>query len=305
MQTRLTLLVAWLVGGLMIFAPAPCASASSPPTGGAENVRNFAARGVVQELALNGRTVVIRHEAIPGYMEAMTMAFNVPEARELSGILPGDVIAFRLNITSDSSWVDQIHKIGSASVIPPSAPAATHALPPSVGSFMDYPLTNELGQKVTLRDFQGQALAITFFYTRCPLPDFCPRLSKNFQEATAKLRALPGAPTNWHCLSISFDPAFDTPAMLKAYGELYQYHQEEWSFLTGSAADIKELARISGVSYTAEGGGFIHNFRTLIVDPAGHLQMTFPIGGDLSDEIVAQLLKATATNQPALSTSRR
>ena len=114
---------------------------------------------------------------------------------------------------------------------------------------LDYKFTNELGQAVSLNDFRGQALAITFFYTRCPLPDYCPRLSKNFQEASQKLESLPDAPANWHFLSISFDPEFDSPAMLKAYGESYQYDPKHWSFLTGPADKIAELAREAGVSY--------------------------------------------------------
>jgi protein SCO1/2 len=167
---------------------------------------------------------------------------------------------------------------------------------------MDYALTNELGERVALRNFHGQALAITFFYTRCPLPDFCPRLSKNFQAATEKLRDAPGGPTNWHFLSISFDTEFDTPAMLKSYGDTYNYHANEWSFLTSSPEVVRELARISGVNYTASSRGFQHNFRTLIVDANGHLQMVFPTGGDLSADIVTQIIKAAnATNQPTLS----
>ena len=95
---------------------------------------------------------------------------------------------------------------------PPAATAARHGRNP----LWYYKFTNELGQAVSLNDFHGQALAITFIYTRCPLPNYCPRLSKNFQEASQKLESLPGAPTNWHFLSISFDPQFDTPAVLQS-----------------------------------------------------------------------------------------
>ena len=88
---------------------------------------------------------------------------------------------------------------------------------------LNYKFTNELGQAVSISDFHGQALAITFFFTRCPMPDFCPRLSKNFQEASKKLSARADIPTNWHFLSVSFDPEFDTPEVLKNYGKQYQY----------------------------------------------------------------------------------
>ena len=160
---------------------------------------------------------------------------------------------------------------------------------------LDYPFTNELGQAVRLSDFQGQALAITFFFTRCPIPDFCPRLSKNFEEASQKLSAMPSGPTNWHFLSVTFDPENDTPAVLRAYGERYQYDPKHWSFLTGPGDKINELASGSDVKFERAGGFINHNFRTLIIDAAGHLQMVFPTGGNLSDAIVAEVVKAAAT----------
>jgi protein SCO1/2 len=165
---------------------------------------------------------------------------------------------------------------------------------------LDGQFTNELGRAVTLSEFRGQALAITFIYTRCPMPQFCPRLSKNFQEVSAKLAAMTNGPVNWHLLSVTFDPATDTPSVLKAYGERYAYDAEHWSFLTGAPEQISALARSAGVSYKPNGGMVDHNFRTLIIDPAGRLQMVFPTSGDLSDQIVEQILKAAAvTNKLA------
>ena len=114
------------------------------------------------------------------------------------------------------------------------------------------------------------------------------------------------APANVHFLSVSFDPEFDSPAMLKAYGESYNYDPNRWSFLTGPPDKIGELARLSGVTYEFEDGAFKHNFRTLIIDTAGHLQMIFPTAGDLSDQIVAELVKAAAvTNRSASSQQSR
>ncbi|HEY5915723.1 MAG TPA: SCO family protein [Verrucomicrobiae bacterium] len=154
--------------------------------------------------------------------------------------------------------------------------------------------TNELGQTVRLNDFKGQALAITFFFTRCPIPQYCPRLSKNFEEASRKLLALPAAPTNWHFLSVTFDPDFDSPAVLKAYSERYPHDPAHWSFLTGAPGQIRELASLSDVQFDRDGPLFNHNFRTLVIDARGRLQMSFPVGGDLSQALVEQVLKAAA-----------
>jgi len=279
-------------------------SAGSWPTlpGEATNARIFLARGVVRELNPDAKTITISHEAISNYMAAMTMPFKVKDAGNLAGLHRGDEISFRLQVAESESWVDGMVKIGTVSLPPPEkpVPAATGGTPATrpPHPLLDYKFTNELGQAVSLNDFRGQALAITFFYTRCPLPDYCPRLSKNFQAAQQKLESLPGAPANWHLLSISFDPEFDSPAMLKAYGSSYQSDPKHWSFLTGPADKIGELARQSGASYEFDGGIFNHNFRTLIIDAAGHLQMVFPTSGDLSDQIVAEILKAAAVTNP-------
>ena len=159
---------------------------------------------------------------------------------------------------------------------------------------MNTQFTNELGQPVTLSGFHGQALGITFFFTRCPIPEYCPRLSRNFAEASQKLAAMPNAPTNWHFLSISIDPQMDTPSVLQAYARRYHYDPKHWSFLTGSPEKVRELARESGVTYEPENGLLNHNFRTLIIDASGRLQMNFPIGGNLSEPIVTEMLKAAA-----------
>src|SRR5207302_1181619 len=148
----------------------------------------------------------------------------------------GDEISFRLLVSEEESWIDRIEKTR------PSHPAqennsgkGVEASPPAARRhpLLDDKFTNQLGQAVSLGQFHGQALAITFFFTRCPIPDFCPRLSKNFAEASRKLQGMEHGPTNWHMLSISFDPEFDTPSVLKAYAEKYQYDPAHWSFLTG------------------------------------------------------------------------
>ncbi|MFZ0828732.1 MAG: SCO family protein [Verrucomicrobiia bacterium] len=268
-------------------------------SGEATNPRTFMAIGTVMELKPDGRTVVIQHEAISNYMAAMTMPFKTKAPEELAGLHRGDEISFQLRVAESESWVEHIAKIGTVSV--PSIPTA--AISPAARPnhpLLDYKFTNELGQAVSLNDFRGQALAITFFYTRCPLPDYCPRLSKNFQAAQQKLESLPGAPANWHMLSVSFDTEFDSPPMLKAYGNSYQYDPRHWSFLTGPADKIGELARQAGVTYQYDAGTFNHDFRTLIIDANGQLQMVFPTSGDLSGQIVAELLQAAAvTNAPA------
>jgi protein SCO1/2 len=258
--------------------------------------RTFMARGVILEIKPDKTQVVIRHEAIADYMDAMTMPFPVKNPGDLDGLQRGDQVEFQLHVAETESWVDHFVKVGKVSLgNDKTSKAPVQPSPaPSDKSLLDYKFTNELGQAVSFNDFRGQALAITFFYTRCPLPDFCPRLSRNFEEASQKLEAMPNAPANWHFISVSFDPAFDTPEMLRHYGQSYGYDPTHWSFFTGPSDKIAALAHGAGIQYEADDGTINHNFRTLIVDTQGHLQMVFPTSGDLSDQIVSEIIKAAA-----------
>ncbi len=288
-----------LTAGLLILHHAKLGGAPVPTNAVDPTARTFAGRGVVREIHRPEPIVVIQHEAISNYMSAMTMPFRVRQPSALANLHPGDEITFQLHVTATTSWVDRIEKVGTT-VAPPvkNVEPAVTMNSMAANPLLDCKFTNELGQPVRLGDFQGQALGITFFYTRCPLPDFCPRLSKNFQEAEKKLEAMTGAPTNWHLLSVSFDPQFDTPAMLKAYGESYHYDPAHWSFLTGSPTTIAVLARACGVEYAPDGGAINHNFRTLIIDARGRLQMVFPFTGDFSASLADQMLKAAAAANP-------
>jgi protein SCO1 len=285
-----------LLTGLAVCLSLSCREAKVEPasSGGATNFATFPVSGVVRELKPDGRTIVIRHEEVPNYMEAMTMPFRVKETRELAGLQPGDEIAFRLLVTEDESWIDQIAKTGRSLPVTNALTAPlSNAAPAGVDlSLLDFKFTNEFGQPVSFNDFKGKAVAFTFFFTRCPIPEYCPRLMKNFSEASQKLKAMTNAPANWQLLAISFDTAFDTPEVLRAYARQYDHDTNHWSFLTGPPDKIAELANASGVNYEPDGPFFNHGFRTLVLDPAGRLQMSFPVGGNLSDMLVGEILKA-------------
>lgn len=279
------------------------------PSDSQAGTTNYLARGVLQEIKQAERQLVIAHEDIPDFMEAMTMPFNVKDVTLLTNVAVGTKVSFQLHVTATESWVDDIKQVG---MVEPTTNRAgvlsgkesnsfavtdSRSAGRSKNPLRDYKFTNELGQAVSLSDFDGQAIALTFMFTRCPVPEYCPRLARNFQEVQRKMKQLANAPTNWHLLSVTFDPTRDTPEVLKAYGALYQYDPAHWSFLTGPSDKITELARLCDVKFDPENGSFNHNFRTLIIDAANRLQMVFPTSGDLSDSIVKELLKATsATN---------
>jgi len=176
-----------LSGSLISTCVNSCAESLASSKPAKANLRTFAARGVVRELKADGSTILLSHEAITNYIDAMTMPFKVKEQKELTDLRPGDQILFRLSVTDTESWIDQVAKITAAT---PRSPPLEETVGermlavPTHNPLLDYKFTNELSQRVSLSDFRGQALAITFFFTRCPISDYCPRLSKNFQEAS-------------------------------------------------------------------------------------------------------------------------
>jgi protein SCO1/2 len=243
------------------------------------------------------KSVRIKHEEIPGYMQAMTMPFDVKDAKELSGIEAGDPVSFRMIVTDTYGWIDQIRKTGAKTNVLPSTPNLRFSRdlePLNVGDPMpEYNFTNQLGERFSTAQFKGRALAINFIFTRCPFPTFCPMTARNFSEVQQKLLALPESPSNWHLLTISFDPDFDTPAVLKAYAQNYEAKPERWTFATGATADIADLGAKFGLTFWRdETGSISHNLRTLVIDASGRVQNI--IGGNewTSDELVRELVKA-------------
>src|ERR1017187_4309221 len=239
---------------------------------GCASRRVFQVNGIVVELKPEGKTIEIKHEAIPDYMPAMTMPFEVKNTNELTGLEAGDSISFRLVVTKTNGWVEQIKKIASAgtNILPTAGPSrpAHNVAPLSEGSLLpEYHFTNQLGQAFSTKQFKGQALAITFLFTRCPFPDFCPLMANNFGAAQKRLLAMHNAPTNWHLLTISFDPQFDTPAVLKSYAESHDYDLKHWTFATGDLADIAAIGDQFGLTFWHdETGSITHNLRTAVID---------------------------------------
>lgn len=273
------------------------ADGSVDGTNAVAGLRSFSVKGVIRTVKPGENTVVIRHEEIPNYMAAMTMPFKVRNGQELSGLKEGDSVSFRLNVTEDAGWIDQIKKSEPVAYArpyeynggPPLRPVEMVrvglALPEAV-------FTNQLGRVVRFSDFKGQALALTFFFTRCPMPQFCPQLSKNFREASAQLKSTANGPTNWHFLSVTFDPAHDTPEVMKEYGDRYQADPDHWSFLTGSPEAIGQLGRQFGITVTPESGTLNHNFRTVIVNPDGRIRAIWPVVGNMSTNLFMEINNA-------------
>ena len=250
----------------------------------------YEVRGVLQKLDVLRRKAVIAHDAIPGYMDAMTMEFDVPDAAPLAALAPGDVLAFQLSVTETRSWIDAVRKTGHTA-LPVKASAALET--PAAGAVLtDCALTDQHGQAFRLRDFSGRALAFTFIFTRCPLPNFCPLMNRHFADVQRELSG-DAAHANWQLLSISFDPAYDTPERLAKYAEPYA-PGGRWKFATGAEADIEKLAEAFGLAVAINGEQTEHNLRTVVVDATGRVQRIFSGNEWTAEDLIAELRRAMA-----------
>lgn len=287
--------LAWCLALASCRREGPSSVASAPST---TNTQLFAVKGIVRGLDPAQREVKIEHEAIPGFMEQMTMPFTVKETNLLTGLLVGDAVSFRMWVTPEEGWIDQIVKIPLTNVtlqMKPRPPVREVRLvePLKLGDAIpDYPFTNQLGQSFGLAEFKGQALGITFIFTRCPFPNFCPRMSSHFREACQKLTVLPDGPPNWHLLTVSFDPDHDTPAVLKTYAEAYQADAKRWTFATGAMIDIDAITEQFGMFFAPDGAFFSHNVRTAVIDNRGRVQRIFAGNEWPVDDFVAEMVKA-------------
>lgn len=242
--------------------------------------RYFETRGVVREIAPDRRRAVIRHEEIPGYMPKMTMELNVRDPQELREITAGDEITFRLWANSETHWIDNIRRVGRSTAAVPGEPLFVPEEVPLLQpgeSVPDVEFLSETGQKVRLSDFRGRALALTFFFTRCPLPDYCPRMNSQFRQARELLKVRDPAAAQWQLLSISFDAAFDRPGILASYARGYRGDDTAgWLFVAAAPETLTRLApRFDLMVMRDDGGGFSHNLRTAVLDRQGRLVRTF------------------------------
>ena len=251
---RLVLLMCMAALALSGCGRPPAAVDSATPSAAVANARFFEVKGVVVDLETDGRTVKIKHERIPGYMDAMTMPFEVRDTNELAGLAAGDSVSFRLTVTDTDGWIDQIEKLNSPVTTPPPTTGPFRLVrevePLNVGDMLpEYHFIDQDGQPFSTTRFRGNALAITFLFTRCPFPTYCPLMSRNFSEVQNKLLAMSNVPTNWHLLTISFDPRFDTPAVLKGYATNYGYDPNHWTFATGELIDITAIGEQFGLMF--------------------------------------------------------
>jgi protein SCO1/2 len=228
------------------------------------------ARGLVLKVDREASTVKVSHDDIPGYMDAMVMPFAARDPKELADVRPGDRIEFRLNVRKDRTHIDRVKMLSAApaDVGLLNTPAVSTLV--KIGEpFPDFTLTNHHGERVSLASLRGKVVAVTFIYTRCPLPDYCPRMITNLQAVE---RRFPDRVNkDLALMAVTFDPKFDTPQRLREYAEFFKSDKPGWQFLTGSPEDIARVTSMFGVEYWPEEGLITHTLQTAVIDKEGKL----------------------------------
>lgn len=236
--------------------------------------------GIILQVDLPNRKFVASCGAIPGYMEAMAMPYSVLDRRELADLKAGAYVDFTLVVEKERSYVERIriHRYEASEREPLlarrlqllEAPRATVKAGDAVP---DFALMDQTGRRVTLSQWAGKVVAVTFIYTSCPLPDYCFRLSNNFSQLNQRFAGRMGR--DLVLLSITFDPVRDQPKVLAKYASTFQADPETWRFLTGPLDKVKAVTRQFGLNYWPEEGYVTHTMHTLVIDRQGRLAADF------------------------------
>jgi protein SCO1/2 len=258
--------------------------------------------GKVMKLDAAQRKVTLSHEAIPNFMDAMTMDFAVKEAWPFGVMAPGDTLRGTLVVDGSRSWIEGVTVAKASGTTAATAPRGSWVPADRGTPVPDLPLIDQEGQPLRLARYRGHALLMAFSYSRCPLPDYCPLTMQNLakiEKATAGDPAL----KELRLLTVTIDPEHDPPEVLRAYGVKYATGAAgqpfaRWNLATGKAEDVKKLAGFFGLDYFQEARAITHSLRTAIVDPGGRVYKVFEGNEWQADEVMASL-RELAARQPA------
>jgi protein SCO1/2 len=240
--------------------------------------QQYAATGMVLKVDSAHKTVLVSCDDIPGYMSAMTMAFDVHDAKELVGLAPGATVSFKLVVDQDSSFAEhiEVHPYESVEQDPLTArrlkllsrlnaPDASTTKELAIGAIVpDFTLIDQVHRRISLSQYTGKVVALNFIYTSCALPNFCYRISNNFGVLQRRFKEKLGV--DLILLTVTFDPQRDHPERLAHYAENWKADPETWHFLTGEVADVERVTSLFGMDYFPEEGLMNHSLHTAIID---------------------------------------
>jgi protein SCO1/2 len=256
-------------------------------------------RGKVVSINSATNEVTLNHEAIPGFMDAMTMPYKLKDPGILGELHPGDVITADVLVSQDADanvLLDHIVVVAQAK--PDYRPTVFYHVPAPGDAVPDFKLRNQDGRSIHLGQFRGKQLLITFIYTRCPLPNFCPLVTHNFAVIDKQLAAIPALYSKTHLLCVSFDPSHDTPERLRAYGSSYMGSDAKnafahWDFAVPQAPELTEMAKFFDLGITNEADSTItHTLSTTLIGRDGKVVRFYPGNEWTTDQVMADVKQA-------------
>jgi protein SCO1/2 len=278
----------------VLTAVSGCHGTSVPATAATNSgTKQYHVRGVVVSTNAAKGEVTLDTEAIPGFMDAMTMPYTLRDATIVSELHPGDTITATLLASDTTDVLDQIVIVGQAKAdyLPP---VQYQPLTPGE-NVPDFKLLNQNGRMISLSQFRGKVLLLTFIYTRCPLASYCPRMSRNFAEIDKALAADPSLYKKTHLLSVSFDPDYDTPAVLRSYGGAYtgNYTKEtfaHWDFAVPPKKELPEILKFFLVGVTpGTNHSLTHSLSTIVISPEGKIYKWYPTNDWAPQQLLADV----------------
>ncbi len=257
--------------------------------------RRYQLKGQILAIEAPRQQVLIKHEDIPGFMPAMTMMFTVQDASLLTDKAPGDLVTATLLVSDTSARLLTLDKTGHAALEAPAADEPVKSAVPILDTgeaVPDQAFVDAQGRRRHLAEWKGQALALTFIYTRCPLPEFCPRMDRQFAAIQQAIKADARLAGRARLLSVSFDPEHDTPEVLAQHGRLLGADPTVWTFVTPPAAENAMFAGRFGVFLERPEGDpatITHNLRTAIIDAQGRIVKVYTGNEWTPDQVIADL----------------
>ena len=284
---------------LFVFLACKTASNSDQPSATA---KRYTLKGKVISVDRGGRKAKIEHQDIPGYMEGMTMSFPIHAEMVWDELKPGSEIRADLvvdNAAKEPFYLENIIIVGAPDPNKP-APPINEGFAQVGQPVPDFSLTNQDGKPISIKDFRGRALAITFIYAKCPLPDYCIRMSTNFSDLANQLATNAELKDKIRLLSISFDPANDTPEKLRSYGLGYLGKGAKpdftiWQLAVGKDADVRKIAEFFGLRYEVDASDktkINHSLRTAVIGPDGKVTKIFPGNEWTPADLLRELITA-------------
>jgi protein SCO1/2 len=259
--------------------------------------KRYDLKGKVVAVEPDKHLVTVAHGDVKDLMPGMTMPFTVPNESDLQILAPDDEITATLVIDGPHSWLEDLI-ITRQSANPAAMPATV--LAKEGDEVPNFTLRNQDDREIRIQNYRGKALLLTFIYTRCPVPEYCTLMSDNFAQVDRELGQDPGLYANTHLLSISIDPQYDTPKVLRSYGAAHteRYQNEtfaHWEFATGTTDQVKDIAQYFGLTYFPEKDQIIHALRTVIVNPRGKIAKIYT-GNEWKPAEVVDAMKKAATD---------